>query len=298
MKYVTLVAALVATAGSAYAQTANTVDVGTWNIEWFGHEEKGPADEEEQLERVRKTIADAGVELWGVQEVVDTVAFRRLLDKLEGYDGIIATDPHVSQGDKYYGEGEQKVGIIYSTDVVTVRQARLILTDKEHSFAGRPPLEVVVGLSQQHRLAIIVLHAKSPGKLYGNVNYEAWRRRRDGAKALKAYLDSERPAEPVLIVGDLNDQVTRQSVTLTRKDSRERRDSPYKEFVDDRESWSHVTRDVRDTVAGRALDHILVSDEAACWFVEGTAATVPVDRKASDHRPLMARFVLGRQCGP
>ncbi len=85
------------------------------------------------------------------------------------------------------------------------------------------------------------------------------------------------------------------------------RDSPYKPFVDDATSWVFLTAPL--TASGETsiigfpnvIDHILVSDEAAGWYVPESAFVYRVDEfipdyatTTSDHLPVLVRFVLVR----
>src|SRR5258707_10528980 len=113
--------------------TASTLDVGTWNIEWFGDPSFGPTNEALQQSNVRDVIAGADEDIWGLEEVVTKAAFDTLIARLPGYAGLLANDPSVVNGPQYYSEFsnmEQKVALVYKTSrvlaplpAVTVRTA-------------------------------------------------------------------------------------------------------------------------------------------------------------------------------
>lgn len=277
--------------------TATTFDVATWNVEWFGDTGNGPADEGLQLRRVRDVIRGTDLDLWGVQEVVDDAAFASLVAELPGYAGFLANAPSVENGPAFYsdfGGREQKVGLIHKTSVVQVLGARVVLTDKDHEFAGRPPLEVRVRVtlgSGQMDGVVLVLHAKS------GADEASWVRREGGARALRAYLETTWPDAPVWVIGDFNDDVDTSILPG--------RPTPYAEFVAAGPSWSFPTAALsaagqRSTVGySDVIDHHLVSDEALALYLAGSVEAYRLDgivpeygTTTSDHFPVLARYRL------
>lgn len=275
--------------------TDASIDVGTWNLSWFGDPGNGPADEALQLRRVRDVLKGVDLDVWGLQEVVGQAHFAALLDSLPGYAGLLASDASVVGGAASYsdfGGAEQKVALLYRTSVVEVTGARIVLVDRDYEFAGRPPMEVRVrirsGAGTQEGV-LIVLHAKADSLA------ASWARRRDAAVALKAYLDSTWPTARVWVLGDFNDDVDT-SISVGNP-------SPYAGFVSDPARWSFVTAALSaagtGTFVGRtdAIDHILVSDESSATYVTGSAEAYRVDawigsyrETVSDHYPVLARF--------
>lgn len=275
--------------------TAGTLDVGTWNVEWFGDPGNGPDDEALQQLLVAEIMADADLDVWSIQEVVSEGAFARLVDSLPGYDGLLANDPSVRNGPQYYNDfdgNEQKVGLVWKTDLVEVTAARIILTGFDFEFAGRPPLEVEVRVTVDGTpfdAIFIALHAKA------GADQEDWERRTDAAAALKNHLDTTWPDTPVWIVGDFNDDV---DVSIHAGEI-----TPYSPFLDDPDAWRFATAaltaaGVTSTVNfGDVIDHILVSDESWGRYVDGSATVLDLRASvsdygtdASDHYPVLARF--------
>jgi endonuclease/exonuclease/phosphatase family metal-dependent hydrolase len=273
--------------------TDTTLDIGTWNLEWFGDGGNGPSPEGRQLDNVWTVLDATGVDLWAVQEVARAGHFEDLVAQLAGYDGLLATDPRVADGAAYYsdfGGGEQKVGLLYRTRAVTVDSARVILAGHDDDFAGRPPVEahLTVGDSGGAALVVIVLHAKA-----GAAAADRDRRAR-GSDALKAYLDAAHPGSRVLVIGDFNDDVDTSIVAG--------HPSPYRNFVDDT-AYAFLTAAL--SAAGETstvfyadmIDHHLGSDELAADYVDGSARVAPADawlpayaESTSDHFPVLARY--------
>ena len=269
--------------------TASTFDVATWNIEWFGSSSRGPSDEDLQLRNVVRVMEESGIDLWAVQEIDDEDQFWEAVTELgDGWAGTL------SEGTNF------QIGFIFKTAVVALRGKTALLTQFSHEFAGRPPLliEADVMLPQDTlRLTLITLHMKADGEA---ASYE---RRDDAAFQLKNRLDFFYADEPVIILGDFNDEL-HESIT-------EGRPSPYVEFIDDSDHYSFLTLglDAADGATwcssssctfGSTLDHILISDELFDRYVDGSANRFEelvdeVDRytaTTSDHLPVYARFRL------
>lgn len=273
-----------------------TFDVATWNLDWFGDDGNGPTDEALQLDRVREVVAASGLDLWALQEVVDAGAFRRLVDGLPGWEGLLADEPAVEGGAEWYegfGDREQKVALLYRSEAVELLGARVILTEKNRAFAGRPPVEIRLrartstGTSEA---IVVLIHAKAAP------DEASWNRRRDAADALHAYLDDRWATMPVWVLGDFNDDVD----TSIRRGS----PTPYARFVEDGE-WRFVTESlsrqgVSSTVGyDDVIDHHLVSDEVAGGYVTGSVEAFRVDEwipsyasTTTDHFPVLARYGL------
>jgi endonuclease/exonuclease/phosphatase family metal-dependent hydrolase len=276
--------------------TDTTFDVGTWNLEWFGDASNGPSPEDRQLANVATFMDAAGVDLWGVQEVTSAAQFEALLDRLARYDGLLATDSGVVDGVAYYsgfGGNEMKVGLVYRAGAIRVDSARVILTDHDYAFAGRPPLKVHLTVDDDGAstaLAVIVLHAKA------GADPDDRDRRADGSTALLAYLDARYPDAPVLVIGDFNDDVDTSIA--------DGYPSPYANFVD---SAGYAFPTAALSAAGETsmvfypdvIDHQLGTDELTAYYVDGSAAVVPADRwfdayaeSTSDHYPVTARYTV------
>ena len=275
--------------------TDPTFDVATWNIQFFGAEGAGPADDLTQLRRVRDVILGTDMDLWGVQEISDRADFIALLNELPGYAGLLADDPSVTDGATYYrdgGAGELKVGLIYKPDVVQVLGASIVLTNLDFEFAGRPPLEVRLRVSVgavSRDVTLLVFHAKA------DTAVASWERRMAAADGLRDHVDSTWGDVPLIVVGDWNDDID-ESITPGR-------DTPYRTFVDAAPAWVFVTAPL--TAAGETsilgfddvIDHILASDEVDLWYEAGSAEVYRVDGfipgyqdNTSDHLPVLARF--------
>ncbi|WP_240356205.1 lamin tail domain-containing protein [Myxococcus eversor] len=281
--------------------TSFPLSVGNWNIEWFGSPTEDPADDALQLANVRTVLSDAGVDVWGLGEMVNTAQFETLKTQLPGYSGFLANDPVVTFGSDSYSFNEQKVGLLYRTGLVEVRQAQIVLGEYDYDFAGRPPLRVDLRVSRGGSsvdLTMLVLHMKA------SATADDYARRLAAGQHLKGYLDVNLPTQRVMVVGDWNDDVD-ESTTTNPGTGGQKFDTPYRNFVNDTERYTFVTQamslqGVASTVSFRTfIDHQLVSNEMLANYVSNSAAvirpTLPsYGSTTSDHYPIISRYNFGQ----
>jgi endonuclease/exonuclease/phosphatase family metal-dependent hydrolase len=278
--------------------TDTTLDIASWNIEWFGDTANGPTNEALQLQNVRSVIAGSDMDIWGVAEIVSLAQWNSLKAQLPGYAGFLAKEPNVVNGAAYYSgfnNTEQNVGILYKTSVATVTDARVILTANDDDFAGRPPLQVTLRVALNgatENIVVIILHAKCCS------DSDSWTQRRNAATALKSYLDTNYPAQKVWVIGDYNDDVDT-SITSGRA-------SPYANFINDAADYRFPTEVLSDfgisstTNFPDTIDHHLNSNEANATYVDGSVEVYRVDQfisnyeaTTSDHYPVLTRYNFG-----
>ena len=278
--------------------TAATLDIASWNLEWFGDTAHGPTDETLQLRNARDVIGGTDFDLWGLAEIVSTEQFESLRDQLPGYEGLLANDARVAGGPAYYsdfGNLEQKVGLLYKASIFTVLSAAVILTQDDHAFAGRPPLEVKLRASlggATQDMVVIVMHAKCCA------DPDSYQQRVAASGALKAYLDATSPTQKVWVIGDWNDDLT---VSIA-----DGQPSPYHNFIADRARYTIETEALSSAHVGSTvgyssmIDHHMVSEAAAASYVAGSVEVYRVDAyvasygsTTSDHYPVLTRYRLG-----
>jgi endonuclease/exonuclease/phosphatase family metal-dependent hydrolase len=181
---------------------ANTLDVASWNVNWFGSSSQGPQNDGAQRRHVREVLQGSDADLWALTEVVETSAFMALLEELPDYSGLLASDPRVRDGARFYDAAEQKPAIVFKRARLALVEAELILVDHDADFAGRPPLRVTLRAGGE-LLQVVVLHAKAYS------DSQSYARRLAASTALKAYLDRAFATAKLLVVGDFNDEISR-----------------------------------------------------------------------------------------
>lgn len=270
----------------------DTVDVGSWNVEWLGDAEEGPADEALQQANVARVLRELELDLVGLVEVVSEQAFADLLAALPGYDGLLVTDPRVENGAAWYRPKEQKVALLFKRRF-TVESARVVLTEASAAFAGRPPMEVKLRFYEGGRLRTLVLvvaHFKAMA------NWDGWTRRTEAARALKGWLDTTHPSRWVLVVGDFNDDLDASTYWGRVSPFAPLVEDPAYRFTTDALTAAQLSTTVRFSAT---IDHHLATDELAARFLEGSAEVLRVDGfvdgygdTTSDHYPVLTRYRL------
>lgn len=285
-----------ATQGSAVTipakGAATTLDVGSWNIEWFGDTGNGPSNESVQLSNAKDVIGGSDLDIWGLAEIVTQSQFNSLESHLTGYTGFTARESNVVGGSTYYGSTEQSVAILYKSSLATVTDARIILTSHDYEFGGRPPLQVKLNVSlngHTEEIVVIVMHAKCCS------DTTSWTRRRDAAVALKSHLDTTLSTQKVWVIGDFNDDV---DTSITSGQA-----SPYANFVNDGARYNFASEalsyaGISSTVGYTdTIDHHLLSNEADATFIASSIEVYRVDSyitnyasTTSDHFPVLSRY--------
>ena len=278
--------------------SASTLDIGNWNVEWFGDTGFGPTNETLQQSNVRDVMAGADLDIWGLQEVVSKSAFDTLVARLPGYAGLLANDPSVVNGPQYYSDfsnAEQKVALVYKTSIATVRSAQIILTASDYDFAGRPPMEVKLTATLNgatEDLVVIVLHMKS------GADIDSYTRRQNAGAALKNYLDTTYPTQKVIVIGDWNDDVDTSILAGSP--------TPFANFVNDGARYNFPAKVLSDaggtsevSYPGSLIDQQLLTNELLIDYVAGSVQVFRADQyvanygtTTTDHYPVLTRYTI------
>src|SRR5262249_9259251 len=247
--------------------TATTLDVGNWNLDWFGATGFGPTNEALQQQNVHDVMAGVDMDIWGLEEVVDATAFRNLVAGLPGYTGVLANDPIVQNGAQYYNDfnnTEQKVALVWKSSVASLVYAKVILANQNTNFAGRPPVEFKLHLTATGEdLIFIVMHCKAGS------DDDSYALRNAASPALKSYLDTTYPTQKVFVIGDWNDDV---DTSIDPGNP-----SPYINFVNDSARYKFPTKALSDAhIASTVnfpdtIDHHLNTNETNATYIAGSA---------------------------
>jgi len=273
--------------------TDTTLDLATWNLEFFPLRLPGDYNCPHPVDQSRLTVtADlinlVKLDIIAVQEISDPAGFQDLLDLCPGYDGFLTSQD--------WGCNFQRVGLIYRSDQVTVRSTRLLFEGDTYEFP-RAPLEVDLSITSNgvsYRLNLIVIHLKASG------DSESERRRRAATKLLKEYLDDEAALHPqanYMIAGDWNDTAD-EPLNI----------NSFPAFVEDPEDYQFLTMPMAGRpeygshpYGGGSLIDLLLINRAACPdFAGGKVTTLRFDRlvpgysNISDHRPVMVQAPVFR----
>ncbi|TPE43648.1 Ig-like domain-containing protein [Pontibacter mangrovi] len=287
----------------------NTLDVATWNLEWFGSTANGPGNEEQQYANAKKVISELNADIVAVQEIVDEDKVRQLAEEL-GYK-------YESIENEWLYSNAQHTGVLYRPEILKVRKEKLLLSKLYADIkAGRTTLdgypansstfwasgrlpylvqfEATVNGVRQY-INIVNIHAKANS----GDDITQYDRRKYDVQVLKDSLDAQYADANLIMLGDFNDDIDESVVAGAGASS-------YKVFVDD-ENYKALTYELSLTGAYSLassyqsfLDHIVVSQELEEEYIANSIAIHKeflgsIDNYAnttSDHLPVMARFEL------
>lgn len=267
--------------------TDTTLDIGTWNIEWFGDSLNGPSNEVTQLKNVTEVIQGMNLDLLGLCEISNAGYWAKLQSNLPDYGAVLTN----------YSQ-TQKTGLLYRKSMFRLLYSKSILLAFDYEFAsGRFPLEVALETqwgTKKDTMYIWVMHLKAnTGSTSEKLT--SYNRRAKAAEELKNYLDPKKRWKGV-VLGDWNDDL---DVSIVSGKA-----SP---FVDWRNDTNYVFPSYRLSLAkqkstasySEMIDHMCVTTSMKSnWLLNQSGvmvgdAYVPSYRfNTSDHYPVWARFSM------
>lgn len=249
--------------------SVTTFDIVTFNVENF------PKGGYESIVVLADLIGDMDADIIALQEVASQVDFNQLDDLLKEYKGI------------YYpiDNDDWNLAYLYKTAEVNISSYDTkILFEGDWSAFPRPPFEIHAFHSTTGITAVII---NNHLKCCSGADNES--RRRSASDQLHQYADENYQDIPVIILGDLNDEITGTTEF----------DNVFWSFVNDPENFRFA--DMEIALASAAwwsypswpshIDHIIISDELfprldeARVFMPDACYSFYPD-VISDHRPV------------
>lgn len=262
--------------------TDSTLEVMTWNIEWF------PKSEQTTVDYVKTIVQNLKVDVIAIQEIDDRSAFQQMIDELDGWDG-------------YYVNGQyQGLGYIYNSNTVNISKIHEICTSNSHELP-RSPLAMEMTFNGQE-FVIINNHLKCCGNGYLNTNdpEDEENRRFMGCNILETYISTNYADKNVIVLGDLNDEITDNSAN-----------NVFKTFIDKPDEYRFIDMEIAEGSNSNwsypswpsHLDHILISNELFDEMEAEDAVITTInieyhlsggfytyDKYISDHRPVALKI--------
>jgi endonuclease/exonuclease/phosphatase family metal-dependent hydrolase len=306
---------------------ADTFDVVTYNLEFFGSDVKGtdnvefgPTDDALQIENVAKVMNKLNADVYVVQEVSDDPSIDELIKQIningKTFDKTISTSWSYSFNAADPNFPPQKLVVLYNTQTTTVKKTRVMFkklydevrantvtlsgypggNDDSFFSSGRLPYLVQIetnigGVTKE--INLIDLHARANS----GSDISKYNMRKYDAQLLKDSLDVHYPNSNLIILGDYNDDVKASVVTPNP--------SSYEAFVTDTSNYNALTLGISQAGAysflssGGFLDHIIISNELTDEYIPNSIAVYDprtdianYTTTTSDHGPVIARFVL------
>ncbi|MFN3427085.1 MAG: Ig-like domain-containing protein [Candidatus Thermochlorobacter sp.] len=289
--------------------TSSTLDVMTWNIEWFGSTTQGPSDEALQLQNVRDVILNSQADVIGLNEVANVGAFNNLIAALNAATapGTFAgsLSPFTSQS--YDAVDGQRVGFIWRTAVVNPISFRALLTEGVSTTSAPPPYaqpgyslpsypggdptrywssgrfpylmvaNVTIG-SITKRMHFISIHARANGT--ESAADQRYNMRRYDVEVLRDSLLAQFPDADIVMLGDYNDDVDETVANNPYGRPPGFTESSYIAYVNDLSNF-RVISDVLSNAGLRSfpsfdnmIDHIMISDELFSQYIPGGTRVV------------------------
>lgn len=263
------------------------LDVGCWNLEWFGSTGYGPTNEQLQFNNVKQVVNNTDIDIWGFTEMSSYVAYQQLLADLPQYGGALAS----------YNQ-TQKTALFYKKDMFEVISSNHILTSSSfnYDFASRPPLEVVLKTKSfiaPDTIYAIVIHLKA------FADQESYDRRKGAVTALKNYMDFIRKDKKTIVLGDWNDDLDQSTFNGI--------ETPFQILLDDPADYFFPTKALSDAgktsyafYSGSFLDHIMVTTPLTVDYISSSAKVLDMmptyisnfSQNTSDHYPVISAFHL------
>ncbi len=268
-----------------------TLDLSTWNLEWFGTSDttRGPRNKDLQRTRVRIVLDSTRSDIYALQEIVTEEAVKGLADSMAGSYGYFFASDITS---------DQKLAYLYNKNVVTPISTGLAVNGGAQAWAnGRFPYRMTFDANiggKTRRFVVFDLHAKATDSATALVDYN---RRRTDAETFHMYLRDFYSDSSVIVMGDFNDRLLATNVSDTLP-------SCYEIFTNDTETWLAATApleaDGLSSYVGfnrSMLDHILLQKqlfgahyrtylEAPERYLSSYSSTV------SDHVPVTSRLYV------
>ena len=263
-----------------YFGSDDALDIMTWNIEWF------PKNGNTTVGNVYEIIQALDMDVIAMQELDDTDSFDQMIMQLNEYDG--------------YYESSWFAGLayIYKTDVVEINNIYEIYTTSPYWNAfPRSPMVMDMDFMGENYI-IINNHYKCCGDEYLNLNDDGdeENRRYMANMLLKEYIENFFPNKNVILLGDLNDNL-----------SDSQNNNVFQMFLDDSDNYLFADYDIAFSSNTNwsypswpsHLDHILITDELfdvldnvetikIDYFMDGGFSDY--DYNISDHRPVAIKI--------
>ena len=268
----------------------------TWNIEIFPKNEN-------TINLLAELMIEIDADVYSLQEITNTNYFNQLINKINDLDARNSWSGFRS-GDE--NSPYQELAYIIKTSLIKINQnPYTILNDDYYYFAYREPF--LINLSYMNNSFFIINnHFKCCGDGYldnENSSDEEYRRKK-ASELLKNYVEENLPEEKVIIVGDLNDELT--DVVSN---------NVFNSFLNDPLNFLFVDMEIAIGTETNwsfpswpsHLDHILITNELYNIFNDSRSIVKTIhaanyfnggineyDENISDHLPIMLKLKLNQ----
>ena len=312
--------------GNGGSGTDATLEVVTWNIEWFGNAGNGPSDENLQKENAKAIIQQLNADVYAFQEIADENLMQTLANELPDYELVIQLGA-VSRPPNVPGES-QKVAFLYKKSTINVVETRTLLADIHPLYnggdasqlvgfpnadptrfyaSGRLPFMMIADVTIQgvtERFHFVNIHARANSSRDAQGRYAM---RKYDVEKLKELLDTQYAKANIVLAGDYNDDVDETVANISTTVS------SYEQYANDNAPtpgddhfYQILTKPLslqgfRSFVfSDNMIDHISVSDELIDNYVANTETvhyevySATYANTVSDHLPVSVVLRLNK----
>jgi gliding motility-associated-like protein len=301
--------------------TANTLEVVNWNIEWFGSPAQDPSNDVQQAANVKTIVNNINADIYGFAEVVDTTLFRNTVLPA-GYNVIFSEFGSYAdnKADIDYPLA-QKLAFMYRTDQVKPIKTYGVLLDTykpldpstsvdgtpyKNWSSGRFPfaMEAEVTINgKKEVVTFIEIHAKAnTGPVADQI--DAYNRRKGGNLQLKNWLDANLTGKKVMILGDFNDVLDPDKTIAPMPAGT---GTSYSDFTKDASNYFPITLPLslagKQSTAGfnTVIDNVIITKSLNDNYIQGTAEVLDAVKNlvtnynttTTDHYPIKSRYLFG-----
>ena len=258
--------------------TDTTFDIVSWNIEWFPKNNNTAS-------KVQEIITNLEADVYALQEIEDTTILKQVVSNIPGYECYFKSS--------YYGG----LAYVYNTNTIQVNSKYEIFTSQSYWNAFPRSPQVLDCNFMGKNYIIINNHFKCCGDGILNINNsnDEENRRLQAVAFLKQYIDNNFSAKSVILLGDLNDELTDNSLN-----------NVFQAFIVD--NTNYLFTDIQIAQGNSIdwsyptwpshLDHILITNELFSDFQNSNSLTSVIrvddymgswsnyENNVSDHRPI------------
>ena len=219
--------------------SANTLDILTWNIEWF------PKNGQRTADSVTQVIKALEADVIALQEISDTSLFKQSAQKA-GYKV------------RFAGSGSRGLAYLYNSSTVTGLSFKTIYNDERSAFPRSPFVMEMTFADEKYVLINNHLKCCGDGRLDKGNKADEETRRLKASNLLKECIELKYPEDRVIVLGDLNDLI-----------SDKKTDNVFQSFIDDPSNYRFADMQIATGPQSdwsypgwpSHLDHILITSE-------------------------------------
>lgn len=294
-------------------QDDNSLDIVTWNLEWFGHPSLGPTDNTLQMTNIQTVISTINADIYQFEEVSDSIGFKSMTSNLPGYSCKCSFEYSYSNSPPVDPYG-QRLCFLYKDAVFSNVTATPLLSAFKNDTtllpdypntrtrfwaSGRLPYMLTANVTingVSRYMGFLGIHARA--NTSSNDANEVYNMRKYDVEKLKSILDVSYPNLPFIMSGDFNDDLD-ETVAFVATNT-----STYDAYINDAARYNLFTLALSKAGAKSTtgftdmIDHIIGSNEMSSSFLTtrvGTPQTyiTSYGTRTTDHYPVMAKFNLG-----